>query len=166
MITALVSALSLQVASIPPALPQDPGPERRAAAAALFPREAYVSEYSWGINIAASRLAVEVLTERNLNLYDRDSRLSDRLIARVKAAPDPVIDDAIRCVSEPIAQSLFVPDLVAFKTFAASPGGANVWNYFFKAQPWDACFQRPIRTYLAPFIDADLAAVVAETPLR
>ena len=166
MITALVSVLSLQVASIPPALPQDPGPERRAAAAALFPREAYVSEYSWGINIAASRLAVDVLTERNLNLYDRDARLSDRLIARVKAAPDPVIEAAIRCVSEPIAQSLFVADLIAFKSFAASPSGANVWNYFFQNQPWDACFQRPVRTYLAPFIDEDLAAVVAETPLR
>lgn len=155
-------ALAIQVAPIPPALPEDPGPERRAAAAALFPRQAYISEYSHGMNMAATRLSAEVLNERGLNAYDRDFRLSDRLIARVKAAPDDVIDQAIKCVAEPIAQRLYVPDLVALNDFAASPEGRNFWSYFFYNQPWIACFDRPVREYLAPYIEEDLDIVVAE----
>lgn len=166
MIVAIAFDLLLQVAPVPPALPQDPGPERRAAAADLFHREPYVSEYSWAISIAASRLSGDILTERGLNLYDRDFRLSDRLIARAKAAPDGMIDEAIRCVAEPIAQRLFVRDLKALKVYAASPEGRNFWSYYLANLPWVDCFTRPVRTILAPYVDADLAAVIAETPLR
>lgn len=163
MITALSFALATQIAAIPPALPQDPGPERREAAAALFPREPYVSEYSWGISIAAAKLSEETLSERGANAYDRDFRLSDRLAVRAKAAADPLIDEAIRCVAEPIAQRLYVPDLKALKAFAASAEGRNFWSYYMASLPWQACFTRPVRNYLAPYLDADLAAVIAET---
>ena len=57
--------LSMQALSIPPALPDDPGSERRAAARELFRREPYVSENSYGMSIAAARLAGEVLTARD-----------------------------------------------------------------------------------------------------
>ncbi len=164
MISALIFAAAIQIAPIPPALPEDPGPERRAAAVALFPRQAYVSEYSHGINMAASRLSAEVLNAQGVNAYDRDFRLSDRFIARVKAAPDGVIDQAIQCVAEPIAQRLYVPDLIALKAFAASPEGRNFWSYFLSNQPWMACFDRPVRAYLTPFVESDLALVVAEKP--
>lgn len=163
MIISLSLILAMQVAAIPPALPQDPGPERRAAAAALFPREPYVSEYSWGINIAASRLSGDTLTERGVNSSDRDFRFSERLIALAKAAPDPIIDEAIKCVAEPIAQRLYVPDLAALKTFASSPEGRNFWTYYMGTLPWHACFSRPVRDYLAPYLDEELAAVLAET---
>ena len=166
MIPALVLAAAIQVVPIPPALPEDPGPERRAAAVALFPREPYISEYSWGINIAASRLSGEVLTQRGVNLYDRDFLLSDRLIARAKAAPDGIIDEAIKCVAEPLAQRLYVPDLVALKAYAASPEGRNFWSYYFSTLPWRACIDGPVRAYLEPYVEADLAAVIAETPVR
>lgn len=159
-------ALAVQVAPVPPALPQDPGPERRAAAAALFPRQAYTSEYSWGLSIAAARLSGATLNERGVNLNDRDFRLSDRLTARVKAAPDGIIDAAIQCVAEPIAQRLDVPDLLALKAFASSSEGQNFWSYFMANQPWMACFERPVREYLAPYLEEDLAIVVAEKPGR
>ncbi|MBI1683900.1 hypothetical protein [Caulobacter hibisci] len=166
MLASALIAIAVQVAPIPPALPQDPGPERRAAAAALFPREAYISEYSHGMAMAASRLSAEILNERGANAYDRDFRLSDRLIARAKSAPETIIDQAIQCVAEPIAQRLYVPDLVALKAFAASPEGRNFWSYFLYNQPWVACFDRPVREYLAPFVEQDLAVVMAEKPGR
>lgn len=166
MIAELVSALSLQVAPIPPALPQEPGPERRAAAAALFPRQAYTSEYRHGMNMAAARLADEVVNARGVSLHDRNFRLSDRLAARAIAAPDALIDQAILCVSEPFAQRLSVPDLLGLKDFAASPEGRNFWSFYFSNLQWMACFDRPVRVFLAPFIEEDLAAVIAETPLK
>lgn len=166
MIAALVSALSLQVAPIPPALPQDPGPERRAAAADLFPRQAYTSEYRHGMNMAAARLSGEVLNSRGVNLYDRDFRLSDRLAARAIASPDALIEQAIQCVSEPIAQTLSIPDLLALKAFAASAEGRNFWSLYFRNLNWMGCFDRPVRVFLAPFVEEDLAAVIAETPLK
>ncbi|QTC92811.1 hypothetical protein [Brevundimonas goettingensis] len=164
MIAALAFALGLQVAPISPALPQDPGTERRAAAAALFPRQAYTAEYHHGMNMAAARLSAEVLNARGVNLYDRDFRLSDRLAARAIASPDALIDQAILCVSEPIAQRLGVPDLLALKAFATSPEGRNFWSFYFSNLQWIACFDRPVRLYLAPFVEEDLAAVIAETP--
>lgn len=164
MISALTLALATQIAAIPPALPEDPGPERRAAAAALFPREPYVSEYNFGISIAAAKLSGETLAARDLNAHDRDFRLSDRLNARAKAAADSLIDEAIKCVAEPIAQRLYVPDLVALKAFAASPEGRNFWSYYMGELPWQACFNRPVRAYLASYLEEDLAAVIAETP--
>lgn len=166
MIAALVSTLSLQVAPIPPALPQDPGPERRAAAAALFPRQAYTSEYRHGMNMAAARLSGETLNARGVNLYDRDFRLSDRLAARAIASPDALIEQAIHCVAEPIAQTLSVPDLLALKVFAASAEGRNFWSLYFRNLQWMACFDRPVRAFLAPYVEEDLAAVIAETPLK
>lgn len=165
-IAAFALALNVQVAAIPPALPQDPGPERRAAAAALFPRQAYTSEYQHGMNMAAARLSGEVLNERGANLYDREFRLYDRLSARAIAAANPLIEQAIQCVSEPIAQRLSVPDLVALKVFAASSEGRNFWSYYLYNLPWIDCFDRPTRLYLAPFLDEDLGAVIAETPLK
>lgn len=166
MLGTLAFTFAFQVAPIPPALPQDPGPERRAAAAALFPRDPYVSEYSWGISIAAAQMSGDILTQRGENLYDRDFRLSDRLTARAKAAAAPIIDEAIRCVAEPMAQRLSVPDLIALKNFTASPEGRNFWSFHLANQPWHACFRGPVRTYLAQFVEEDLAAVIAETPVR
>lgn len=166
MFTALALAATLQVASIPPALPQDPGPERRAAAVDLFSTDPNTSEYGWAIAIAASRLSGEVLTERGANLYDRDFRLSERLLTRAKASSSEIIAAAIRCVAEPMAQRLYVPDLVALKAYAASADGRNFWSFYIVNQPWQACFNKPVRDYLAPYVDEDLAAVIAETPLR
>ena len=165
--TALVlMIIALQTASIPPPLPQDPGPERRAAAAALFDADPYTSENSWGIRIAASRLAADVLTERNANLYDRDSRLADRMGARAKTGQEQIIAAAIKCVAEPIAWRLYVPDLDALKTFSTSTEGKPFWSYFVASQPWYDCFRQPVREYLAPYIDEDLQTVITETPLR
>ena len=166
MFAAFTLALSVQVASIPPALPQNPGPERRAAAAALFAREPYRSEYSWPINIAASRLGADVLTARNANAYDRDARLADRLVSRARAGSEQLMDEAIRCVAEPIAERLSVPDLLALKAFASTPEGRNFWTYFVGSQPWQACFDPPVRVYLEPHIEEELAGVIAETPIR
>ncbi|RYG82265.1 MAG: hypothetical protein EON59_14285 [Alphaproteobacteria bacterium] len=159
----LALIVAIQVAPIPPALPQDPGPERRAAASALFTRQSFDFEYNHGLNMAAARLAEEVLTERGLNAYDRDFRLSDRLADRLKASPDAIVDEAIRWVAEPLAQRLYVPDLAALKDFAASSEGRNFWSYFHANQPWIACFNRPSREYLAPYLEEDLAIVLAET---
>lgn len=166
MLTILLSAGALQVAAIPPALPQDPGPERRSAAAALFDPDPIASETNWGLRIAASMFAGEVLSERNANAYDRDARLSERFIARVKAVPGPVIDQAIRCVAEPLAQSLYVADLDALGRFARSPDGRPFWRHYVQAQPWQACFALPVRRHLEPYVEEDLEAVIAETPLR
>ena len=116
--------------------------------------------------MAAARLSGEVLNERGANLYDREFRLYDRLSARALAAADPLIEQAIQCVSEPIAQRLSVPDLVALKAFAASSEGRNFWAYYLYNLPWTDCFDRPTRLYLAPFLDKDLGAVIAETPLK
>lgn len=166
MIAALVSALALQVPSIPPALPQDPGPERRSAASALFNPDPNTSENSWGLQIAASKFAGDVLSERNANAYDRDTLLSDRFIARVRAAPGPLIDEAIQCVAEPLAQSLYVPDLEALKHFARSPVGRRFWDHYVQSQPWQACFAVPVRRHLERYVEDDLAAVITETPVR
>ena len=166
MIVAAV-AFAIQIAPIPPALPQDPGPERRAAAEALFKREWYASsENSWGIDIAASKFASDVLTERNAQAYDRDFRLSDRFIARVKADPEPVMDAAIKCMAYPLAERLSVPALEALKTFISTYEGRFFWMYHMQLEPWQHCFDAPVREYLGPSVDADLAAVVAETPIR
>ena len=166
MIVALVSTLALQVPSIPPALPQDPGPERRSAASALFNPDPNTSENSWGLQIAASMFAGDVLSERNANAYDRDALLSDRFIARVRAAPAPLIDEAIRCVAEPLAQSLYVPDLEALGHFARSSGGRRFWDHYVQSQPWQACFAIPVRRHLERYVEDDLAAVITETPVR
>jgi len=166
MIAALIFTLSLQVAPIPPALPQDPGSERRAAAAALFPRQAYTPEYRHGIKMAAARLSGETLNARGANLYDRDFRLSERLADRAIATPDALIDQAIQCVAEPLAQRLSVPDLLALKSFTASVEGRDFWSFYFNNLPWIDCFNRPVRAFLAPFIEEDLAVVIAETPLK
>lgn len=166
MIAALVSTLALQVPSIPPALPQDPGPERRSAASALFDPDPNTSENSWGLQIAASMFAGDVLSERNANAYDRDSLLSDRFIARVRAAPAPLIDEAIQCVAEPLAQSLYVPDLEALRQFTRSPAGRWFWDHYVQTQPWQACFALPVREYLEAHVEEDLAAVITETPVR
>jgi hypothetical protein len=158
--------LTIQTAAIPPALPQDPGPERRTAAAALFDADPYAMENSWGLQIAASLFAGEILRERNLNSYDRDARLSERFVARVKASSGPIIDEAIRCVAEPLAQSLYIPDLITLRRFAASPDGRAFWNHYVHTQPWQACFTLPVRRYLEAHVEDDLAAVIAETPPR
>lgn len=159
-------AVAVQVVTIPPALPQDPGPERRFAASALFDPDPIASENNWGLQIAASKFAGEVLSERNANAYDRDARLSQRFIARVKAAPGTVIDEAIRCVSEPLAQSLYMADLDALGRFVRSPDGRPFWRHYVQTQPWQACFALPVRRHLEPYVEEDLAAVIAETPVR
>jgi len=144
----------------------DPGPERRAAAAALFSHDPNASENSWGILIAASRYAGDILTERELNSYDRDARLSERFGRRAKEGHEQIIQEAVLCVAEPMAWSLYVPDLVSLKQYASSPEGRNFWSFFVSKQPWYDCFRRPVRDYLAPYVEDDLAAVVAETPIR
>lgn len=164
MIPVLYLALTLQVAPVTPSLPADPGPERRLAAAALFERSPHTFEYSAGISVAASRLADETLAERNANKADRAHRLSDRLIARTRAAPVSMIDEAIQCVAEPLAIRLDVSELIDLKAFASSAEGRSFWAYFVATQPWLACFTRPVRTYLAPYFEEDLAAVMAEPP--
>ena len=166
MLSILWLAAALQVAEIPPALPQDPGPERRSAASALFDPDPNAMENSWGLQIAASRLAGEVLSERNANGYDRDALLSERFIARVKAAPGPLIDEAIRCVAEPLAQSLYVPELEALGRFGESSDGQLFWKHYVQTQPWQACFASPVQRHLERYVDEDLAAVIAETPFR
>ena len=166
MLSTLLLAFAFQAVTIPPALSQDPGPERRSAASALFNADPVASENNWGLQIAASRFAVEILSERNAIAYNRDQLLSDLFIARVKAASGPLIDQAIRCVSEPLAQSLSVPDLEALGRFSKSPDGRPFWNHYIQTQPWHACFALPVRRQLAPFVEDDLAAVIAETPVR
>lgn len=166
MLTILSLAFTVQTAAIPPALPQDPGPDRRTAAAALFDADPSISENSWGLQIAASMFAGEILRERNLNSHDRDARLSERFIARAKASPGLIIDQAIRCVAEPLAQSLYVPDLITLRRFAASPDGRAFWKHYVQTQPWQACFALPVRRQLEAHVDEDLAAVIAETPMR
>lgn len=166
MLSILWLAATFQVASIPPALPQDPGPERREAASALFDADPNVSENSWGLQIAASRFAGEVLSERNANAYNRDALLSERFIARVRASPGPLIDEAIRCVAEPLAENLYVQDLEALGSFAGSPGGRAFWKHYVQTQPWQACFTLPVRRHLEGHVEEDLAAVISETPVR
>jgi hypothetical protein len=166
MLAILSLAFTVQTAAIPPALPQDPGPERRTVAAALFDAAPYASENSWGLQIAASMFAGEILRERDLNSYDRDARLSERFVARVKASPGPMIDQAIRCVAEPLAQSLYMPDLITLRRFAASPDGRAFWKHFVQTQPWQACFALPVRRRLEAHVEDDLAAVIAETPVQ
>lgn len=164
--SALALSAVIQVVSIPPALPEDPGPERRAAAQALFRREAYVSENNYGISIAASRLAGEALTARDAQAYDRDFRLSDRLIARAKAGSEQIIDEAITCLAEPIAQRFSVQELSALKAFISTREGQSFWMYHVRFEPWQHCFNEPVRKYLAAYVEQDLAAVIAETPIR
>ena len=167
MLTILSLALTIiQTAAIPPALPQDPGSERRTAAAALFDADPYTPENNWGLRIAASMFAGEILRERNLNSYDRDARLSERFIARVQASPDPMVKQAIQCVAEPLAQSLYVQDLIALQRFAATPDGRAFWAHYVKTQPWQACFALPVRRRLEAHVEDDLAIVIAETPVR
>ncbi|AQR63140.1 hypothetical protein BZG35_16900 [Brevundimonas sp. LM2] len=158
--------LSMQALSIPPALPDDPGPERRAAAQDLFGREPYVSENSYGISIAAARLAGEVLTARDAQAYDRDYRLSERLGERAKVGSEIIIDQAIACLAEPIAQRFTLPELVALKTFISTREGQSFWMYHVRFQPWVECFSEPVRSYLGPYVDQDFEAVIAETPIR
>lgn len=166
MLTLLSLALTVQTAAIPPAPPQDPGPERRAAAAALFDADPSASENSWGLRIAASMVAGEILRARDLNSYDRDARLSDRFTSRVQASSETVIGQAIGCVAEPLAQSLTVAELIALRRFAASSDGRSFWRHYVQTQPWQACFAAPVRRGLEAYVEDDLAAVVAETPLR
>lgn len=166
MLDVLSLAFTIQATAIPPALPQDPGPERRAAAAALFNADPYTSENSWGLQIAASVFAGDILRERNLNSPDRDARLSKRFVARVKSSPETLIDQAIQCVAEPLAESLSLPDLIALGRFAASPDGRTFWTHYVQTQPWQACFAQPVRRQLEAHVEDDLATVVAETPLR
>lgn len=116
--------------------------------------------------MAAARLSGETLNARGANLYDRDFRLSERLADRAIATPDALIDQAIQCVAEPLAQRLSVPDLLALKSFAASVEGRDFWSFYFNNLPWIDCFNRPVRVFLAPFIEEDLAVVIAETPLK
>jgi hypothetical protein len=78
---------------------------------------------------------------------------------------EQIIAAAIKCVSEPIAR-LYVPDLVALRTFSTSAEGRTIWSYFVASQPWYDCFRQPVRDHLAPCVDEDLQIVIAETPLR
>lgn len=128
--------------------------------------KSYINENNYGISIAASRLAIEALSARDAEPYDRDSRLSDRLIARAQTASEQIIDEAITCLAEPIAQRFSIPELLAFKAFFATNEGKAFWMYHVRFEPWEFCFNGPVRKYLADYVEQDLAAVMAETPIK
>ena len=150
--------------SIPPALPTPPSPEALEAAAALFPREPYTSENSWGISIAAAQVSAEALKARDAYSRERDFALSDRLLELAKQDQAKIIDAAIRCVAEPWAGKLSIPDLEALKAFIATPSGRRFWMVHMQGEPWRFCFKGPVARSLAPVLDAEVSKVVAERP--
>jgi hypothetical protein len=164
MLLVLALAHALVGQSIPPPLPQPPTPEALAAAAALFPREPYTSENSWGISIAAAQVADEALNARGVNSKARNFALSDRLRDLAKQDQAKIIDEAIRCVAEPWARKLSIPDLEALKTFIATPSGRRFWMFHMQGEPWQFCFKEPVARSLAPVLDAEVRKVVAEQP--
>jgi hypothetical protein len=164
MVLALALSLAIAGQSIPPPLPKRPSPEELAAAAALYRREPYGSENSWGIAIAASQIGGAALDARGARTSARDFALAERLRTLARRDEVQIIDAAIGCVAQRWAQGLSVADLEALKAFIATPAGQNFWRVQLQDEPWQACFKPPVTKALAPVLDAEVDKVIAQFP--